>query len=72
VERQFFEPFAQQQDFDSRFFLSAIKIEYELQGLVGSQFLGIVPEAGAGVVVGGFRELPCGPPLYSTRYGLHY
>ena len=33
IEWQVFEPFAQWQDFDSRFCLAAIKIEHELQGL---------------------------------------
>jgi hypothetical protein len=38
LEWKFFEPFAQRQDLDSRFFLSAIKTEHKLQGFAGSDF----------------------------------
>jgi hypothetical protein len=67
MERQFFEPLRQLQDLDSRFFLRAIKIEYKLQGFVGPQFLGVVPEAGTGIVVGGFHlDEPMHTPVVTT------
>jgi hypothetical protein len=46
---------SEMQDLDSRFFLSAVKIEHKLDGFVGPQFLGVVPDAGAGILVGGQR-----------------
>jgi hypothetical protein len=55
LEWQFFEPFSQRHDLESRLFLTAIKIEHELQGFVRSQLIGVVPEAGSGAVVGGLH-----------------